>query len=281
MEIKVRISRVSCSTFASFSSTENGGTIGISNSKIPIEIQNCNFINSTSSLEGGAIYINNSEISLSYNYFYGCTSNCKENGKYGNAMPVSQTQSDFNESSCYMCAKDSTMYSDTCVCSTFCKFITVSCNGTNNFGQEGSGCIGIHDSKPGSYVKFNRVYKCFDRFYIEFERAVVTASFCEFIDATGQISSYSLVECTASFENCVFIDALNKDPFLVGEVHVQFINCTSNENHPDMTHKSLDKSDFQITYSSNQIVCNQVACSNFVSPYMIYLESLFTLLSLQ
>lgn len=128
-------SRISCSTFASYSSPNNGGCISISNAKIPIEIENCNFINTSSSLEGGAIYLFSSPTNLTFNSFYGCASNCKTNNKYGNAMLSRQSVSNFNESSCYSCSIDFTMYSDSCLSSHYEKFISIFSNGTYNHGR--------------------------------------------------------------------------------------------------------------------------------------------------
>ncbi|EAY04496.1 hypothetical protein TVAG_453130 [Trichomonas vaginalis G3] len=161
------------------------------------------------------------------------------------------------------------------------KCVSLLCNGTNNYGKSGSGLITIFDSKPDTFMKFIKVYKCFDFFFIEFVRTNYTASFCDFVEASGHSHSYCVDSCIATFENCLFIDSLNKEAYLVGPYQVKFINCSSNENRPDMTFTSLEKYDYQTTFSYNQVSCFQVKCTRLVNPGAIYYAPLFEIITIQ
>lgn len=279
MDITFENSRISCSTFASLSSVDNGGSISISNASAPLEIVNCIFINSTSSLEGGAIYLFNSATNLTFDCFYGCASCLKTNGKFGNAMLLKQSESTFCESSCYLCAKDHDKCTDSCVTSSGEKFISFSCNATNNYGVLGSGMMGFRDTKPGSFSRFNKAYKCYDYFFMEFVRNNIVVSYCDFIEASGQAFTFCLVDTVVTFENCVFIDNFYKDSYNSGTCQVQYINCTSNENKQSWKSTSVIREEIKRNFAYDKRVCNQVLCSNFLMVGQVYHDKLLRSLS--
>lgn len=183
-----------------------------------------------------------------------------------------QSQSDLNESSFYSCAKDYTMCSDSCVCLAGEKYISILCNGTNNYGILGSSLVSIYDSKPGTFVKFNKVYKCFDMYFIEFVRSSYIASFCDFVDISGQERCFCVLDAIATFEKCIFIDALGKEISRFGTTVINYINCSSNVNFQSMNLTSIDKMNYQRTFYYNQLVCNNGHCSKLYPESYPYLH---------
>lgn len=143
--------------------------------------------------------------------------------------------------------------------------------------EEGAGFISIYETKEGTFLKFNKVFRCFDYYFIEFIRSSYVVSFCEFVDDSGQDYSFCIVECTATFECCVFVDALNKPVDLHNSPAIRYINCVSNKNKPSLTYSPLQKSEFEMTFSLNKIICNQIPCSRFVHFIPIYYISLIEL----
>ena len=270
---------VSFSLFENHHAPLNGGAICVSS--VVINIICCEFRNNSVPQNGGSVYCEFSQAQIYKSTFFKSFSSGHNEGKYGNAVYISEGKAILENNQIYKSSYSETLCSDSSLMITSSIGNIKYLNSTNNYGYSGSAAFSFNNAEEGSNVMYANVVDGIDDYILETSSAIITVDNTNFLNLTNSYKGiiYMNENFLFTFNYCVFWNTGTKI-FCSENFNIKCNNCISDRTFGNPI--KTETSDIETVQIIIQFHCNSIyneTINNINSnSLLIHISELFTII---